>query len=128
MQTYLPCLRSSPPPEIVSCCVGWWTNKTYQWPLKRIAIRLEPPHRICHIGSSWNNLVWGSAQVLQDVLELVAGRRRLSHVELELGPLCFVLRLMRAGLVLSGMSYRLRVGLLEESEHTHRRLVVGLVK
>jgi hypothetical protein len=69
-----------------------------------------------------------SSEIFQYVLELIACRRLLGNVELELGPLCLVLSLVGAGLVFGRMGYRLRIGLPEEGEDAGGCLVVRLVE
>jgi len=98
--------------------------------LKRPSIRLQPPHGISLILCSADHLAccaW-SAQVIQDVLELVGCRWGLCDIELELGALGFVLRFMRAGLVFSRVRNRLCVGLFEKSEDAGGSLVRGRVE
>jgi hypothetical protein len=98
--------------------------------LKRPSIRLQSPHGISLILCPADHLAccaW-SAQVIQDILELVGCRWGLCDIELELSALGFVLRFMRAGLVFSRVRNRLCVGLFEKSEDACGSLVRGRVK
>jgi hypothetical protein len=126
--TYLLCLDSSPPPTTVSIGSCKQSANTYQRPLESISIRLESSQRIRLIRCPINDLAWGSTEVFQDRLELVAGWRRLRHVELEFGSLRLVLRVVRGGLISSRMGNCLRVGLFENRVDADRCLAAGLVE
>jgi hypothetical protein len=101
-----------------------------QRPLERVAIRLQPPHRIRLVLRPRNDLArrTPSTQVIQYVLELVGGGRFFCYIELKLCALGFGLGLVGRGLVFCGVGDGLRICLLEEGEDAGRGLVGGLVE
>ena len=106
--------------------------RTYHRPLERVCIFLQLPQRIRLILCPANHLRRRSchrpSEILQNVLELVSGWRGFRDIELELGPLERALCLVAASLVFRRMSYRVCIGLLEQGEHSGRRLIVRFVE
>lgn len=101
-----------------------------QWPLERVTVSLQSPDRICLVLCALDDLVYiaRSTQVVQDILELVSCWRLFCNVELELGSLCLVLRIVGAGLVFGGGRNRLCICLLENGVCTQGRQAGGLVE
>jgi len=90
---------------------------TYHRPLERLSVFLKPLERLCLIRRAPHNASRNpGAKVFEDVLELVAGRRGLSHIELEFVSLGLILCAVARRLVFRRMRYCGGVRLLEDGE------------
>ena len=98
--------------------------------LESVRIRLQPPQCISLVLCALNDPPYRarSTKVLHDALQLVCCRRLFCHLELELGSLGLVLRVVGACLVLGSSGNGLGVCLLEDCVCTQGGLAGGLVE